>query len=126
MVHSGGVREGRAYPAKGVIPANAGTQSLLMKRPAVYILASRRNGTLYTGVTASLVERIALHRDGGVAGFRRDYGVRTLVYYEWHPDVPAAIRREKLLKRWHRKWKIALIEEGNPYWRDLWVEIAAG
>ena len=95
------------------------------KRPAVYILASRRNGTLYVGVTASLPQRIWQHREHVLPGFTERYGVHRLVHYEWHDDMESAIRREKQIKEWRRAWKIELIERSNPYWRDLWHDIAA-
>jgi putative endonuclease len=89
----------------------------------VYILASRRNGTLYVGVTNDLVRRVWEHRQG-VGGFTTKYGVTRLVYFEDTPDVTAAIQREKNLKHWSRAWKIALIERANPEWLDLYDEIA--
>ena len=89
----------------------------------VYILASRRNGTLYTGITDNLARRIHEHRTGAVPGFTRHYDVKTLVYAETHGDVEMAISREKRLKRWRRAWKIELIEKDNPDWRDLFDEI---
>jgi len=89
----------------------------------VYILASRRNGTLYVGVTNNLVRRMFEHRNGCVDGFTRKYGVHRLVYYESTQDVLSAIHREKCLKRWKRKWKIQLIEKMNPDWRDLYNDI---
>ena len=85
----------------------------------VYMLASRKNGTLYTGVTNDLVRRVAEHRSGEVGGFTHKYGVKTLVWFEPHTDVEAAILREKRIKRWNRAWKIAMIEAGNSAWRDL-------
>jgi putative endonuclease len=94
------------------------------KQPAVYILASRRNGTLYVGVTSNLVARIWQHRNDEVEGFTRRYGVHTLVYYEVQPAMTQAIAREKQLKKWRRAWKLELIERRNPEWRDLWDEIA--
>ena len=94
-----------------------------MERPAVYILASSRNGTLYVGVTGALVVRISLHRDGTVPGFTQQYGIHRLVFYEWHEDMESAIRREKRIKEWHRAWKLALVERTNPYWRDLWPDL---
>jgi putative endonuclease len=94
-----------------------------MKRPCVYLLASKRNGTLYVGVTSGLANRIALHRDDVIAGFTRRYGVHRLVWFEEFEDMPGAIRREKQIKKWDRAWKLRLIEEGNPGWRDLWEEI---
>lgn len=93
------------------------------KQPAVYILASQRNGTLYIGVTSNLIKRIWEHRNNAVEGFTKSYGVHTLVYYEQHTTMEAAITREKQLKKWNRAWKLRLIEERNPDWRDLWQDI---
>ncbi|MCG2594710.1 GIY-YIG nuclease family protein [Ramlibacter sp. XY19] len=93
------------------------------KQPAVYILASARNGTLYIGVTSQLVQRAWQHREHVVDGFTRQYGVHRLVYYELHGDMEHAIVREKRLKKWNRLWKLRLIEERNPEWRDLWDEV---
>ncbi len=89
--------------------------------PAVYILASKRNGTLYVGVTSNLPQRIAQHKAGVVDGFTKKYGVHTLVWYESLPTMLEAIAAEKKLKKWRRAWKIALIEKENPYWNDLEV-----
>lgn len=94
-----------------------------MKQSAVYIMASRRNGTLYTGVTANLLQRIWQHREEVVAGFTRRYGVKMLVWYEQHESMSGAIAREKAIKKWSRAWKLRLIEEQNPHWQDLWPEI---
>jgi putative endonuclease len=85
----------------------------------VYMLASRRLGTLYIGGTNNLVRRVYEHRCGAVPGFARRYGTRRLVWFETHDDVTAAIQREKNIKHWVRAWKIALIERANPDWRDL-------
>jgi putative endonuclease len=85
----------------------------------VYILASRRNGTLYTGVTNDLVRRAGEHREKSVPGFTRRYGVGILVWYEIHEDINVAIEREKQIKGWNRAWKIRLIEEHNSGWNDL-------
>ncbi|MBS0360660.1 MAG: GIY-YIG nuclease family protein [Proteobacteria bacterium] len=96
---------------------------------AVYILASGRNGTLYTGVTSTLERRVRQHKLGTFEGFSRTYGCKRLVWYEGHPTVLAAIRREKRIKRWRRDWKLALIEAENPQWRDLseeWFEAPEG
>ena len=93
------------------------------RNPAVYILASKPNGTLYTGVTVDLVKRIWEHKNSAVAGFTSKYGVHTLVYYELHGDMAHAIQREKQIKRWRRKWKIELIQSENPRWKDLWPTI---
>jgi putative endonuclease len=93
-----------------------------MKNPCVYILASRRNGTLYTGVTSELAKRISLHKQGLIAGFTKRYKVHMLVYYEMHQTMPDAIRCEKRIKQWKRLWKIRLIESMNPEWVDLFDE----
>ena len=93
------------------------------KQPATYILASRRNGTLYIGVTSDLIARIWQHRRHAVDGFSDRYGVTRLVWYQLHATMEAAITREKRLKKWNRAWKIRLIEESNPYWNDLWTDI---
>ncbi|WP_230292974.1 GIY-YIG nuclease family protein [Croceicoccus sp. Ery5] len=88
-------------------------------QPTVYIMASARNGTLYIGVTSDLLQRIAQHRDGSFGGFTARYGVHHLVWFEQHATMEPAITREKQLKKWNRAWKIRLIEEDNPEWRDL-------
>ena len=95
---------------------------MMEKQPAVYILASKYNGTLYIGVTSNLVQRVWQHKHDLVEGFTEKYGVHMLVYYELHEDMPAAIQREKQLKKWNRQWKINLIEKTNPAWKDLWEE----
>lgn len=94
-----------------------------MKRPAVYILASQRNGTLYIGVTSDLIKRIWEHKNDLVEGFTQKYKVHQLVYFEQHQDMLAAITREKQIKKWNRNWKLDLIEKSNPDWRDLWGDI---
>ncbi|PTS89153.1 GIY-YIG nuclease family protein [Caulobacter sp. HMWF009] len=86
----------------------------------VYILASQRNGTLYVGVTSDLSRRVWEHREGSSSGFTRKYGVTRLVCYESFQDIGDAIRREKVLKRWRRVWKLELIEAENPQWLDLY------
>jgi putative endonuclease len=88
-------------------------------QPCVYILASKRNGTLYTGVTSNLLARMYQHREGTVRGFARKYGVQLLVWFEQHPTMDSAITREKRIKKWNRAWKLELIESTNPDWRDL-------
>ncbi|MEH6724403.1 MAG: GIY-YIG nuclease family protein [Qipengyuania sp.] len=93
-------------------------------QPAVYILANRRNGTLYTGVTSDLTRRAWQHREGMGAGFTKRYGCKLLVWYEWHDDIELAILREKQIKAGSRKRKLALIEAFNPTWRDLYDDIA--
>src|SRR6185437_16948717 len=92
------------------------------KQPAVYILANRRNGTLYIGVTSDLPRRIWQHRNDLVEGFSKKHRNHALVYCEIHTDIELAILREKRLKKWKRQWKTELIEERNPYWRDLYAE----
>jgi len=89
----------------------------------VYKLASRRNGTLYTGMTDDLVRRVWEHRTGAVPGFTRNYGVKTLVWYEQHESRESALVRERQLKKWNRAWKLELIERQNASWRDLWDEL---
>ena|SRR3972149_4097493 len=89
----------------------------------VYILASKRNGSLYVGVTSNLVKRIWEHKEGLVDGFTKKYGLKTLVYYEQHGDAESAIHREKRLKEWKRQWKLELIEKFNPSWEDLYENI---
>lgn len=93
------------------------------KRPCVYILASQRNGTLYTGVTSDLIKRVWQHKNKIHEGFTTKYNVHMLVYYEAHQTMPAAITREKQIKKWNRQWKLNLIEKENPHWRDLWEDI---
>jgi len=92
-------------------------------QPCVYILASKRNGTLYVGVTSDLLRRVWEHKSDAVAGFTKKYGVHTLVWYEVHEMMGSAILREKALKNWHRAWKIRLIEESNPEWLDLYEKL---
>jgi putative endonuclease len=89
----------------------------------VYIMANARNGTLYIGVTSSLIRRIYEHRTDVAPGFTSQYGVHMLVHFEMFGDIYEAIRREKRLKKWPREWKIALKEASNPEWRDLYPEI---
>ncbi len=96
------------------------------KGGCVHILASARNGTLYTGVTADILRRVSEHRQSLTPGFTTRYGVKALVWYEAWPEIEAAIAREKLLKRWRRAWKLALIEAMNPEWLDLWPTLLGG
>ena len=86
----------------------------------VYILASKRNGTLYIGVTSNLRKRVFEHKNNLVEGFTKKYKVHNLVYYEQITDIRSAIEREKRIKRWKRKWKLALIEKANANWKDLY------
>ena len=103
----------------GTPPAQAWRYSHTMKDPAVYILASGRNGTLYTGVTSNLHHRTHEHKLHIVPGFTKDHRVDQLVWFEPHPTMESAIRREKSIKGWRRAWKLQLIEGSNPCWRDL-------
>jgi predicted GIY-YIG superfamily endonuclease len=97
-----------------------------MKQPAIYIMANKRNGTLYTGVTSNLGQRVWQHREGVAEGFTKRYGCKLLVWYESAETMDAAISREKQIKGGSRAKKLALIEGMNPDWRDLFEEIAHG
>ena len=114
-------------PAKLVLDSDRGAgiqrRRTMEKQFYVYILASKRNGTLYTGVTSDLIQRVWQHKHNMVAGFTQKYGVKKLVYYEVHDNAESAITREKQIKKWRRKWKLRLIEEKNPQWTDLYDEI---
>ncbi|NBW76856.1 MAG: GIY-YIG nuclease family protein [Sphingomonadaceae bacterium] len=94
-----------------------------MFQPAVYIVASARNGTIYVGVTSDLVKRVWEHREGAVEGFTKRYGCKILVWHELHSTMEHAIVREKQLKGGSRKRKFALIEQSNPQWRDIYADI---
>lgn len=94
-----------------------------MKKPCVYITASKRNGTLYVGVSSNLVKRIWQHKNKLIDGFTKKYDVCRLVYFEMHDNMNLAIKREKQIKTWERLWKINLIESKNPTWRDLYLDI---
>ncbi len=97
-----------------------------MKQYFVYILASKRNGTLYIGVTNDLLRRVHEHKTGLVESFSKRYGVCMLVHFEQTQGVQGALMREKQLKKWERKWKLRLIEESNPAWKDLYGELMKG
>jgi len=94
-----------------------------VKQFYVYLLANKRNGTLYTGVTSNLVQRVWQHKQNIVKGFTKKYDVKLLVYYEAYDSAEAAITREKRIKKWRRAWKLKLIENKNPLWKDLYEEI---
>jgi putative endonuclease len=94
-----------------------------MKAFYVYILSSKRNGTLYTGVTSDLVKRIYKHKNDLADGFTKKYKIHDLVWYELHPTAESAIMREKQIKVWQRAWKLKLIEDSNPEWNDLYASI---
>ena len=95
----------------------------MSRQPAVYILASKRNGTLYVGVTSDLVKRVWEHRNNFAEGFTKRYGVHDLVWYELHESMESAMQQEKRLKNWKREWKVHLIEKTNPDWEDLYHAI---
>ncbi|MBI2236810.1 MAG: GIY-YIG nuclease family protein [Magnetospirillum sp.] len=97
--------------------------SAVTRRPCVCIPASRRNGTLYVGVTSDLVRRIWEHKTDAVDGFTKKYSVHLLVYYELHETMPDAILREKQMKKWNRAWKVEMIQRFNPQWQDLYNDI---
>ena len=94
------------------------------KRPAVYILANKKNGTLYVGVTSDLIKRVWEHKNNLVDGFTKRYSVHKLMWYELHEIMISAITREKTLKNWKRAWKVELIEKNNPLWQDLYENIS--
>jgi putative endonuclease len=95
------------------------------KTSYVYMMASGLNGTLYVGVTSDLAKRVWQHKEGLADGFTKRHAVKKLVWYEVHADIVEAIRREKRIKKWERRWKVGLIEASNPYWRDLYGGIVA-
>ena len=103
----------------------AGTQESEAVSFWVYILASRRNGTLYIGMTDDLVRRAWEHRTGAVRGFTRQYGIKMLVWFEQHETRESALQRERQLKKWNRAWKLQLIERFNPSWKDLADELTS-
>ena len=96
-----------------------------MRQYYVYILASKKNGTLYISVTNNLLKRVYEHKNNFIGGFTQKYGVHNLVYYEEHNNIGKAITREKQMKKWKRQWKIELIEKFNPQWKDLYCEAIA-
>jgi putative endonuclease len=91
----------------------------------IYILASRRNGTLYVGMTDNLVRRVWMHKEGVLPGFTKEYSVTLLVWYEVHESRESAFTRERQIKKWKRSWKLEMIEKTNPSWRDLFEEISS-
>jgi putative endonuclease len=95
----------------------------MRKFPCVYLLASRRRGTLYVGVTSDLTKRVWEHKNGLADGFTKKYQVHMLVWYEPYETMETAIQREKGIKKWNRSWKLALIEKTNPSWKDLFNDI---
>ncbi len=89
----------------------------------VYLLANRRNGTLYVGMTDDLAKRVWMHRIGALPGFTKQYGIKMLVWYEQHESRESAFEREHQIKKWNRSWKLRLVEEMNPAWRDLYNDL---
>ena len=89
----------------------------------MYLLASKRNGTLYIGVTSDLIKRVWQHKNNAVEGFTKRYGVHLLVWFEVHENMASALTREKAIKEWKRQWKLKLIETANPEWRDLYEDL---
>ena len=98
-------------------------KALRMKKYYVYILSSKRNGTLYTGVTSDIIKRVYEHKQNVVEGFTKKYNIHVLVWYEIHDSAESAINREKQMKKWKRTWKLRLIEKDNPEWIDLYESI---
>ena len=138
MTENTGGNEAKHADYTSVIPAHAGIHwtirygnlhtsgspaIIYMRIPCVYLLASKRGGTLYIGVTSDLKQRVWLHKNDMVEGFTKRYRVHDLVWYEVHETMEDAIIREKALKKWHRAWKIHLIEKTNPTWKDLFNDI---
>jgi putative endonuclease len=113
----------RRTPNRSSGQAPESRKATVTKQPAVYILASKRNGTLYIGVTSDLVKRVWEHKNDMIEGFTKRYGVHQLVWFEMHDNMESAIRREKQLKEWKRKWKLELIESKNSDWQDLYHKI---
>ena len=116
-----GARPGMTGEERGVFATTIGGLSMFYY---VYLLASRKHGTLYLGITRDLVRRVYEHKTKAVAGFSARYGVDRLVWFEVYDDPQTAIAREKELKKWRRDWKIRLIEQDNPDWHDLYPEIS--
>ncbi len=108
----------------GLVPAIHAGQLQRMRGGWVYIMTNRANGVLYVGVTSNLSRRIYEHREGLVAGFTKQYGLKLLVYYERYEDIRDAIQRESNIKHWRRSWKVRLILDMNPEWRDLYADLA--
>ncbi len=108
----------------GLVPAIHVGDTREMAGGYVYILTNRPNGTLYVGVTNDLIRRTSEHRDGAVEGFTKRYGLKRLVYFEQYDDIRTAIQREHNVKHWSRTWKVRLILEANPEWRDLLEDLA--
>ena len=108
------------------MPDLIGQSSRMDKIYIVYILANKRNGTLYIGITSDILKRIWQHKEKIIQGFTKKYGVNNLVYYEIFKDPINAIKREKRIKKYKRKWKLDLIEKDNPEWRDLYDNLFSG
>jgi putative endonuclease len=124
IASAAGARQSTYRANHGLLRRFAPRNDDAVKQPAVYIMASKKNGTLYTGVTSDLVKRVWQHRTGVGDGFTKRYGCKSLVWYEVGDDISGAIMREKQIKAGSRAKKLALIQSTNPDWRDLWPEIA--
>jgi len=111
--------------SRGACPREGGEREsrFSMKLYYIYILASKRNGTLYIGITSNIIKRIWEHKEKLVQGFTRRYNIDRLVYFEQFTDIKDALEREKALKKWNRRWKLNLIEEKNPNWNDLYDDL---
>ena len=121
-VYRGGIEENSSFPHRRESSA-CGKEAGVPKQACVYILASKPNGTLYTGVTSDLVKRIYQHKSHLTEGFTDRYDVDRLVWFEMHATMESAIQREKAIKKWRRAWKIKRIERSNPEWRDLYPDL---
>jgi putative endonuclease len=108
----------------GLVPAIHARRHSTMRGGWIYIMTNRPNGTLYTGVTNDLSRRVFEHREERIDGFTKRYGLKSLAYYERHDDIRVAIQRERNMKHWPRAWKVRLILDMNPEWRDLYEELA--
>ena len=108
----------------GLVPAIHAAQDQFMRGGWIYIVTNRPNGVLYTGVTSNLSRRIYEHREGLIEGFTQRYGLKCLVYYERYEIITDAIQREKNIKHWPRAWKVRLLLDFNPEWRDLYEDLA--
>jgi putative endonuclease len=108
----------------GLVPAIHAVQHRTMRGGWVYIMTNHANGVLYVGVTSDLSRRVFEHREGRIAGFTKRYGLKRLVYFERYEDIRDAIQRESNLKHWSRAWKVRLVLDMNPEWRDLYEDLA--
>jgi putative endonuclease len=120
--YEGRMRKGKSVGEYQEVPERS-RWGITVKNPAVYMLASQRNGTLYIGVTSDLIQRVWQHKEGLADSFTKIHNVKILVWYEQHETMESAISKEKSMKKWLREWKLKTIEQANPDWNDLWSEI---